>query len=121
MTGSKIGGDKDNSIIIIPDPMGATGSTVKHVYDYYEKEIKGEAQTYIGLQLIVTPEYVQRILKECPKMHLFCLRLDRGLSTSEILKTEIGKYPEKEKGLNSHSYIVPGAGGIGELMNNSFC
>ena len=26
----------------------------------------------------------------------------------------------EEKGLNDHQYIVPGAGGLGELLNNSF-
>lgn len=25
------------------------------------------------------------------------------------------------KGLNNHHYIVPGAGGLGEILNNSFC
>jgi len=31
-----------------------------------------------------------------------------------------GEFPDREKGLNEHGYIVPGGGGFGEIMNNSF-
>ena len=31
-----------------------------------------------------------------------------------------GKYWGREKGLNAHDYIVPGAGGLGEVINNAF-
>jgi hypothetical protein len=38
-----------------------------------------------------------------------------------ILLTETpGKFWEKEVGLNENQYIVPGGGGLGEVMNNSF-
>jgi uracil phosphoribosyltransferase len=28
---------------------------------------------------------------------------------------------ERERGLNEQSYIVPGAGGMGEVLNNAWC
>jgi uracil phosphoribosyltransferase len=32
-----------------------------------------------------------------------------------------GKRWTEEKGLNDHQYIVPGAGGLGEILNNAYC
>ena len=40
--------------------------------------------------------------------------------SEEILKTPLGLKVEEEKGLNESDYIVPGAGGVGEVLNNSF-
>jgi len=48
-------------------------------------------------------------------------RLDRGLSSAEVLKQRPGTRWNEERGLNEHGYIVPGAGGLGELLNNSWC
>jgi uracil phosphoribosyltransferase len=31
-----------------------------------------------------------------------------------------GTYPDEERGLNDVQYIVPGAGGMGELLTNSW-
>ena len=31
-----------------------------------------------------------------------------------------GTLPEGERGLDDHQYIVPGAGGLGEVLNNSW-
>ena len=31
-----------------------------------------------------------------------------------------GTFPEEEKGLTDKQYIVPGAGGVGEILNNAF-
>ena len=47
-------------------------------------------------------------------------RLDRGLSTPRALQSEPGTYPDEERGLNDAHYIVPGAGGMGELPTNSW-
>ncbi|MFN7262500.1 MAG: hypothetical protein ACK5UJ_01675 [Pseudobdellovibrionaceae bacterium] len=55
-----------------------------------------------------------------PDVLIFALRLDRGLSPEAVLSTAPGKYWEQEKGLNEKGYIVPGGGGFGEIMNNSF-
>lgn len=116
----KIGGDVTKSYVIFPDPMGATGGTLTSAIDYYEKEIQGPAEAFIALHLIVTPEYLKKVLNHSKKIQVFALRVDRGLSSTEVLKSPLGLYWDQEKGLNDKQYIVPGAGGLGELLNNSF-
>ena len=117
---SKIGGGKDKSIVLIPDPMGATGSTVISALDYYKSKVEGQAVKFIAMHLIITPEYLKNVLKKHPDLCIFALRLDRGLSTKAALNAVPGTIWEEEKGLNANDYIVPGGGGFGEIMNNAF-
>ena len=37
-----------------------------------------------------------------------------------VLQTTPGKRWAEEKGLNDRQYIVPGAGGVGEVLNNAW-
>jgi uracil phosphoribosyltransferase len=117
--GSKIGGSIDHAVVLFPDPMGATGSTIVEAVRHYRS--LGKPKVMIALHLIVTPEYLANVTKSCPELKVFALRLDRGLSSTDVLKEIPGKRWSEEKGLNSHHYIVPGAGGLGEVLNNSFC
>ncbi len=119
VAGSKIGGGVDNAVVIFPDPMGATGSTIVEAVKHYKT--LGRPKAMVALHLIVTPEYLTRVKKDCPELQVFTLRLDRGLSPRDVLKEVPGKRWKEEKGLNSHHYIVPGAGGVGEILNNSYC
>jgi uracil phosphoribosyltransferase len=121
ISGSKIGGDIEDSIVLFPDPMGATGGTIVECYHHYLNKVGGKPKLMIALHLIITPEYLARVTKECPDLHIFALRLDRGLSSSDILKEVPGKLWDQEKGLSPIQYIVPGAGGLGEILNNSYC
>ena len=116
----KIGGPKDNAYVIFPDPMGATGGTLVSAIDHYEKEVAGSATAYIAIHLIVTPEYLKKVSSHSKKIQVFALRVDRGLSSPEILNTPLGQHWDREKGLNEKQYIVPGAGGLGELLNNAY-
>ncbi len=118
--GFKIGGDVEKAFVIFPDPMGATGGTLTSAIDYYENQIPGPAQAFIALHLIVTPKYLRKVLRHSSRVRVFALRVDRGLSPTEVLKSPLGLYWDQEKGLNDKQYIVPGAGGLGELLNNSF-
>jgi len=119
VAGSKIGGGVENAVVIFPDPMGATGSTIVEAVRHYKS--LGKPKALIALHLIITPEYLARVKEECPELQVFALRLDRGLSPADVLKEVPGKRWKEEKGLNSHHYIVPGAGGVGEILNNSYC
>jgi uracil phosphoribosyltransferase len=121
MSGSKIGGDVENSIVLLPDPMGATGGTIAEICDYYLKNIQGKPKLIIATHLIITPEYIKKIKATHPHIKILALRLDRGLSSPDILKTVPGTFIDQEKGLNATDYIVPGAGGLGEILNNSYC
>jgi uracil phosphoribosyltransferase len=121
VSGSKIGGDVQDRIVLFPDPMGATGGTIVHVYDHYKNNVGGSPLMMVAMHLIVTPEYLKKVTRECPDLHVFALRLDRGLSPLHVLKEEPGKLWDQEAGLNDIQYIVPGAGGLGEILNNSYC
>lgn len=121
VAGSKIGGDVDKAIVLFPDPMGATGGTIVQAFDHYKNQVGGKPLMMVALHLIITPEYLSKVTKACPDLHIFALRLDRGLSSADVLKEEPGKLWSQEKGLSPIQYIVPGAGGLGEILNNSYC
>ncbi|MDA8791956.1 hypothetical protein N9N67_01850 [Bacteriovoracaceae bacterium] len=121
-TGSKIGGSFQNKTCLIPDPMGATGSTIDFVVNNLLKENSKELpKRVIAMHLIITPEYIKLIKEKCPQLQVVALRVDRGLTEDKYLSDLPGTFLEEEKGLNQFHYIVPGAGGVGELFNNSFC
>jgi uracil phosphoribosyltransferase len=117
---SKIGGKIEDAVVMIPDPMGATGSTVSKVVEQYPAEQYGRAAKVIAVHLIITPEYLRHVCKKHPDVIVYALRLDRGLSSSAVLATMPGERWDEERGLTDLHYIVPGAGGVGEVINNSF-
>lgn len=106
-------GDLRDRILLIPDPMGATGGTLVQTLDLYGIEQVAGAKAIVAMHLIITPEYIRRVLKACPQAQIFALRLDRGMSDPEVLASVPGTYPDREFGLNSRQYIVPGAGDLG--------
>lgn len=118
--GAKIGGPVENATLFIPDPMGATGTTILTLIDHYKKHVAGTPKQIIALNLIITPEYIRAITDAAPNATIYAYRVDRGLSPQEVLAAKPGKFWDKEKGLDEHGYIVPGGGGFGEIMNNSF-
>ncbi|MFB6262213.1 MAG: uracil phosphoribosyltransferase [Bradymonadaceae bacterium] len=117
--GEKVGGDVDGKIVLLPDPMGATGSSMARAIDYYRNEVGGQARHVVTANLIVTPEFVRRIDREHPEVTMYAMRLDRGMSTPDALERPPGASDE-ESGLDAHDYIVPGGGGFGEIINNSW-
>ncbi len=118
--GSKIGGPIDGRIVLFPDPMGATGTSLVNVIETYKREVGGQPAKWIAINLILTPEYVRKLRTEVPGVLIYALRLDRGLSSPEVLQCMPGERWEEERGLNDVQYIVPGAGGLGEVINNAF-
>lgn len=119
-SGSKLGGPVDDATILIPDPMGATGSSMVETMRIYRDTVPGAPRRLICVHLIVTPEFVKRVKTEFPEARIYAVRLDRGLSPAEVLATPPGTHWDRERGLNDNQYIVPGAGGLGELMNNAW-
>ncbi len=116
--GVKIGGGVADSIVVFPDPMGATGSTIISAMEIYNK--LGTAKKWIAIHLIVTPEYLKLVTKAYPDLVVYAIRLDRGLSAQDVLTKVPGVDWDKEKGLNQKQYIVPGGGGLGEVINNAY-
>ncbi len=116
----KVGGDLSDAYVLIPDPMGATAATLIQVIDEYYRYTNKPPRKIITAHLIITPEFIRNLHSRYPEVIIYSLRLDRGLSTEEVLKSVPGTFKEKERGLNDNQYIVPGAGGVGEIINNSF-
>lgn len=119
MSGSKIGGPVGGQVVIIPDPMGATGSSMVRTMQLYREKCSGAPLRFVAVNLIVTPKYIKRLVTEAPDVHVHALRLDRGLSSQAVLDRVPGELWDQERGLNAEDYIVPGAGGVGELINNA--
>jgi len=118
---SKIGGTLEGQILLLPDPMGATGSSILQTLDTYKAEgITDTPLKKIAIHMIITPEYLMNLKKTDPDVIVYTVRLDRGLSSPEVLATKPGTRWDEEKGLNDIHYIVPGGGGIGEVMTNSW-
>ena len=119
LDGSKIGGPVDDTVVLLPDPMGATGGTVCRAVEVY-REHGGNRAKFVAAHLMVTPEAVRRVTGAFPGVRIYAGRLDRGLSTPRALASVPGTHPDEERGLTDVQYIVPGAGGMGELLTNSW-
>ena len=120
ISGSKIGGDVDDAILLFPDPMGATGGSIVTALDTYHGAVAGKPRKVIAVHLIVTPEYLKRVTVAHPGTIIYALRLDRGLSPQDVFDTVPGTHWDRERGLDDRQYIVPGGGGFGEIMNNAY-
>jgi uracil phosphoribosyltransferase len=118
--GAKIGGDVEGATMLIPDPMGATGTTIGTVLEHYREHVSGKPARVIALNLIITPEYIRKLRARWPETIIYAYRVDRGLSSDEVLASIPGEHEDRERGLDDMGYIVPGGGGFGEIMNNAF-
>ena len=117
--GAKMGSDIDDRIVLLPDPMGATGSSMSEAIAHYKTRLKGTPKKVIAIHLIVTPEYLRRMSTDHPDVVVYATRFDRGLSPDDVYSMLPGTSRD-ERGLDEHQYIVPGAGGLGELLNNAW-
>ena len=59
---AKIGRDVDGRILLFPDPMGATGSSLVSALSHYKTRLEGTPGKCITMHLIVTPEYIKNVL-----------------------------------------------------------
>ena len=120
LSGSKIGGSVEGALLVLPDPMGATGSTTLRVLEHY-RERYGRPARVLCAPMIATPEYLRAVLAADPELVVYTARLDRGLSPPDVLAAVPGLHWDRERGLDDSGYIVPGAGGVGEVVNNAWC
>lgn len=120
LDGSKIGGPAENAVVVIPDPMGATGGTVCRAVEVYKGLSGAPPLRIVALHLMATPEAILRVGNFHPDVRIYTARLDRGLSPPDVLAAPPGKFADRERGLNDVHYVVPGAGGLGELLTNSW-
>ncbi len=112
-------GDLQDRVLLIPDPMGATGGTVVKTLSLYSADQVSVARAIVAMHLIITPEYIKRVHAEHPQAKIFALRLDRGMSDQEVLESVPGTFPDRERGLTDNHYIVPGAGDLGYRLTGA--
>lgn len=118
--GRKIAGPVADRFVLFPDPMGATGGSLTEAISFYRNRLDGMPRHCFALNLIVTPEFIQKLTTTFPEgVSIYAYRLDRGLSSDAALAARPGALPSEECGLTDTQYIVPGAGGMGEVMNNA--
>ncbi|MBI5421901.1 hypothetical protein HZA44_02100 [Candidatus Peregrinibacteria bacterium] len=98
LLGSKIGGTIKNRIVFIPDPMGATGNSATEVIQHYLKHY-GTPKKFVLVNLVITPFYLEKLKSLKADIRVYAARLDRKLTRD--------------------SFIVPGLGGVGEMINNT--
>lgn len=120
LSGSKVGGSVEGRVLLLPDPMGATGSTVATVLEHYRAH-HGQPSQVLVLPLVATPEFLRTVLALGDEVEVHAGRLDRGLSAPDVLATPPGARWDEERGLDDNDYVVPGCGGMGEVLNNSWC
>lgn len=120
LSGSKVGGTIEGATLVLPDPMGATGSTLVRAVEHLIEEF-GRPARILALPLIATPEFLRASLDAFEEVVVYAGRVDRGLSPPDVLAAMPGEHWERERGLDERGYIVPGAGGVGEVLNNSWC
>src|SRR3954447_18853391 len=87
---AKIGRDVEERILLVPDPMGATGSSINSALTHYKTRLEGKPKKCVTMHLVVTPEFIRNVLAEHPETVIYALRLDRGLSPAKILSTVPG-------------------------------
>lgn len=117
---SKIGGSIQDSILLIPEPMVATGGTIEMLFESYAALNLGKPLKAILLAMIITPEAIERLTKKFPDLVIHAARLDRNLSTPRALDLMPGLHKGESRGLNKIGYIVPGGGGLGERQTNAW-
>jgi len=125
VTGAAIHGAKtaatiQGSYLLIPDPMGASGTTLCQALDYYRTSVAGTPAGVIAMHLMVTPEYIRMVREKWLMVRVYALAVDRGLSPPEVLREVPGVLADQERGLTDTQYVVPGAGGLGERITNVF-
>ena len=104
VSGNKIGGDVEDALLLFPDPMGATGSSIADAIGIYRDQVEGTPRKVICAHLIITPEYLRRITTDFPDVAVYALRVDRGLSEEEVLATIPGERWDEEKGLSRFAF-----------------
>ena len=82
-----------HSVLIVTDPMLATGGTILHMLRRLSKQGQQPKEMRV-VCVVAAPEGIEAVHKEFPDVKIFCAAIDRGL--------------------NDKSYIVPGLGDYGD-------
>jgi len=81
-----------NNIVIITDPMLATGGSVKYVLDQISPQKPKEIRI---VTVISAPEGIKLIHRKYPKIHIYTASLDKKLNTQKYIVPGLGDYGDR--------------------------
>jgi len=116
-SGIKIRGTVRGFTNFITDPIVATVRTLLKAIKVYneeaQKEVGGPMPRHVSVNLFAAPEGVQRIVREHPETIMVIGRLCRAGSSERALRSPPGTFPDEERGLDDHDYVIDGPGDVG--------
>ncbi|MBU0974635.1 uracil phosphoribosyltransferase [Patescibacteria group bacterium] len=81
-----------NSVVIVTDPMLATGGSILHVLKAIAKKKPKEIRIVC---VVSAPEGIKRIRKEFPKLKIFTASLDSHLNDQKYIVPGLGDYGDR--------------------------
>lgn len=91
--------DLENKIIIVADPMLATGGTINSILDEIKK--RGKPKRLVIFNIISAPEGINMILENHSEVEIYTCSVDEKL--------------------NKDGYIIPGLGDVGDICFGKPC
>ena len=82
----------DNSVVIITDPMLATGGSILHLLRQVSKENPKEMRV---VSVISTPEGIQAVHNEFPEVEIFTASIDERLNEKKYIVPGLGDYGDR--------------------------
>ena len=111
--GMKLAGPVDGRILLFPDPMGATGSSLSTAIQFYKDKAEAEPPSkIITLNLIITQSTYDGSPRITPTQASMHSDSTGEKAQKDILETVPGTRWSEESGLTENHYIVPGGGGL---------
>lgn len=81
-----------DSVVIITDPMLATGGTISHVMQEVQKVHTGKT---VLVSVIAAPEGVQKIQQDFPDVEIYTAMLDERLNEQKYIVPGLGDYGDR--------------------------
>lgn len=83
---------RKNSVVIITDPMLATGGTILHILEKIHKE-KPKRMRIVCI--VAAPEGIRKIRKKFPQVEIFTAAIDSHLNEAKFIVPGIGDYGDR--------------------------
>jgi uracil phosphoribosyltransferase len=81
-----------NSVVIVTDPMLATGGSIKHVLDLVSKEPNKKIRV---VSVVSAPEGIELLNKHYPDIEIFTAAVDEKLNDAKFIVPGLGDYGDR--------------------------
>ena len=78
VSGSKLGGEVDNALVLLPDPMGATGGSLSHAVSIYKGSPRARPRSSSPCTSSLRRNISNDSRTDHPDVEIYAVRLDRG-------------------------------------------